>query len=410
MKDAKFDTRTMSRETAVHGAAAEPTVVRSPPAPRTQKLAALFLLNSLNVGGSETKTVRIANALTSRGLRTGLAYLNGPEDLRSALRPDIPVWHLRRTGKFSFAALRALRDLIHEQRPAAVLSVNLYPALYLSLANLGSRATYRSVALLNTTILPAGQAWKKAFYQPFLHRLDRVVYGCERHRQDWATTRAIAARSNVIYNGVDTERFAPDAERAQKVAARAARDIPKDAFVVGTVGRLAPEKNQRVLIDAIRELRERAVPGHLLLVGEGRERAMLEAYADAVGVRRHVTFAGAQKDVRALLSTMDVFALPSTRVETFSNAALEAMAMSLPVVLSRIGGADEMVRNGIDGYTVSIDELSSALVPLLISLHQDERLRSLLGRRARERVEQHFSFDAMVNEYVALITGRAGGG
>ena len=405
MIGAKLDTRRMTLDASARGATVQPATMPWHSIHAAQnRLSALFLLNSLNVGGSETKTVRLANALTSRGVRTGIACLNGPEDLRRALRPDVPVWHLRRTGKFSLTALRTLRALIDEQQPRAAFSVNLYPALYLSLADLGTRRRYRAIALLNTTILPAGEAWKKTFYQPFLHRLDRIVYGCERHRHDWAT-RAIRSRSSVIYNGVDTEHFAPQAEPARKIAERAARAIPRDAFVIGTVGRLAPEKNQRILIDALSALREQGVPAHLLLVGDGSERAALEAYADRTRMTRHVTFAGAQQDVRALLSIMDVFVLPSTRVETFSNAALEAMAMGLPVVLSRIGGADEMIRNGVDGYTLCVDALAAALPPLLIALQADERSRALLGRRARERVEQHFSFDAMVNAYQALIAG-----
>lgn len=406
MEGLKLDARRMTRDAAARGTTMQRTIVSSQSRPSAKRqLSALFVLNSLNVGGSETKTVRLANALTSRGVRAGIAVLNGPEDLRKALRPDVPVWHLHRTGKFSFAALRTLRALIREQQPSAVLSVNLYPALYLSLADPGSQRQYRSIALLNTTILPAGQAWKKAFYQPFLHRLDRVVYGCERHRDDWAT-RAILSRSSVIYNGVDTERFAPWTESARKISERAGRGIPPNAFVIGTVGRLAPEKNQRVLIDALSGLRKQGISAHLLLVGEGGERGVLEAHAERMGVKRHVTFAGVQQDVRTLLSIMDVFVLPSTRVETFSNAALEAMAMGLPVVLSRIGGADEMIRNGIDGYTLGVDELSASLVPLLVSLQADERSRALLGRRARERVERRFSFDGMVDAYEALIAGQ----
>ena len=410
MNEVNIDARRAVHHEAAHASASEPTVACAPAASRIQRqIDALFLLNSLTVGGSEMKTVRMANALTSRGLRTGIAYLNGPEDLRSALRPEIPVWHLRRQGKLSLPALHRLRGLIREQRPRTILSVNLYPALYLSLASTGSPSRHHSVALLNTTILPAGQAWKKGFYLPFLRRMDRVVYGCQSHRAEWATP-AIFPKSGVIYNGVDTERFLPDADRERSLAERAARGVAPDAFVFGTVGRLAPEKNQRVLIEALCELRDRGVPAHLLLVGEGRERAELERQVDQAGMRAHVTFAGAQKDVRPLLSMMDVFVLPSSRVETFSNAALEAMAMQVPVVLSRIGGANEMVRDGIDGYTLDIDELSSALTPLLIKLQGDERLRSVLGRRARERVEREFSFESMVNDYVALIAARGSSG
>jgi glycosyltransferase involved in cell wall biosynthesis len=116
-----------------------------------------------------------------------------------------------------------------------------------------------------------------------------------------------------------------------------------------------------------------------------------------------VTFAGVQWDVKPWLAMMDVFVLPSTNVETFSNAALEAMAMQKPVILSRLGGADEMIRNGVDGYVVDIGALSEALPPLLHTLHEDRMLRERLARSARERVEQRFSMEAMLERFSELI-------
>ncbi|MGH8176621.1 MAG: hypothetical protein ACREV5_10210, partial [Steroidobacter sp.] len=77
-------------------------------------IRALFVLASLGVGGSETKTVRIVNSLRMRGVSAGVAYLSPPHDLRAALDPRVPVWHLQRRGKVSLAAMRALRSIIRE--------------------------------------------------------------------------------------------------------------------------------------------------------------------------------------------------------------------------------------------------------------------------------------------------------
>jgi glycosyltransferase involved in cell wall biosynthesis len=132
-------------------------------------------------------------------------------------------------------------------------------------------------------------------------------------------------------------------------------------------------------------------------------RGELEQRVAQQAMQAHVTFAGVHGDVRPALSVMDVFVLPSTHVETFSNAALEAMAMRMPVILSRIGGAAEMVREGVEGFTLAPAELAENLAPLLARLFTDGGLRERMGQAARLRVAQEFSLQTMVADYAALI-------
>ncbi len=368
-------------------------------------LRALFVLNSLNMGGSETKIVRLVNALYQRGVQTGIAYLCEPGALRALVDPDLPVWHLERRGKFSFAALSRLLRVISTTHPRVVFSVNLYPTLYVALAAMYLGRQSRTVGLLNTSSPPPQERWRMKFYRPFLRRLDGIVFGCERQRQEWAPyVHRNAKRSCVIYNGVDTTWFAPMSD-AQSAHLRDRQGISGDAFVFGTVGRLAPEKNQVALIEALSTLRKENIDAHVIIVGTGSERARLEQRARTMRVQSHVSFVGMQGDVRPWLAMMDVFVLPSKHVETFSNAALEAMAMRRPVILSRIGGADEMVRDGVDGHVIELDELDVALPQLLRTLHADPIRRQRLGRNARERVEREFSIDSMVKRFARLIEG-----
>jgi glycosyltransferase involved in cell wall biosynthesis len=367
-------------------------------------IRALFVLSTLARGGSETKTVRLVNSLRSRGVAAGVAYLNAPDDLRAELDPAVPLWHLERRGKFSLAATGALRALVRQHQPSVVLAVNLYAALYVALATLGMANRPRRVGLINTSEFRAGTQWQASFYRPLMRRFDRTVYGSESRRVYWRSVlRYPSERSMVLYNGVDTERFAPGAAAVPGQEERHRLGISQQAFVVGTVGRLAPEKNQAALIDSLAELRRRGIEAVLLLIGQGRLRSELEQRAEAQGVRPQVIFAGQLTDVRPALSAMDVFVLPSTRVETFSNAALEAMSMGTPVVLSDIGGATEMVSNGVEGFTLDRAELASRLAPLLADLHANAELRQRMGRAARERVLREFSHSCMVAGYSDLI-------
>ena len=368
------------------------------------RMRALFVLATLGVGGSETKTVRIVNALAARGMPAGVAYLNPPEDLRPALDPAAPVWRLDRRGKLSLNAVKSLRALIREHKPDVVFAVNLYAALYVAMASVGLRDRPRTVGMINTSEFTSDRAWRATFYRPVIGRLDRTVYGSESQRLHWLSLlKYPSERSMVLYNGVDARHFAPDSLDALRDAERRRLGLPAEAFVVGTVGRFAPEKNQRVLIDAIAALRDRGLDARLLLVGDGRIRAALESRAAELGVRDRVIFAGKSRDVRPALSAMDAFVLPSTHVETFSNAALEAMAMSRAVILSNIGGAAEMVRNGVDGFTLEREELATELAPLLARLQASDDLRRRLGESARARVLNKFSLDNMVQGYATII-------
>ena len=88
-------------------------------------IRALFVLSNLGRGGSETKIVRLVNSLRARGMSTGIAYLNAPEDLRAELDPAIPLWHLGRRGKLSLAAIGALRSIVDSHKPSVLVAVNL---------------------------------------------------------------------------------------------------------------------------------------------------------------------------------------------------------------------------------------------------------------------------------------------
>jgi glycosyltransferase involved in cell wall biosynthesis len=367
-------------------------------------IRALFVLSSLERAGSETKIVRLVNSLRARGVSAGLAYLNAPEDLRGELDPAVPHWNLQRRGKLSLAAVGALRSIVESHKPSVLLAVNLYPALYVTLAVLGMTNRPRTVGLINTSEFRAGAGWQASFYRPLLRRFDRTVYGSESQRVHWhSVLRYPSERSMVLYNGVDPAHFMPDQTQVRRHDERRRLGVPPHGFVVGTVGRLAPEKNQAVLIDAVAELRRRRIDAFVLFIGEGGLRGELERRAVALGIRQHVIFAGKMSDVRPALCAMDVFVLPSTHVETFSNAALEAMAMGRAVVLSEIGGATEMVSNGVDGFTLARTELDSRLAPLLAELHEKVELRQSIGRAARERVLREFSQSSMVARYATLI-------
>jgi glycosyltransferase involved in cell wall biosynthesis len=367
--------------------------------------AALLFISNLGIGGSERKSVRIANALLQAGHDIHLAYLNAPHTLRGRLDQGLPVFHLDRTGKVSFPALGRLKRYILGQQISHVACVNLYPLLYAQAVawQLGKRAPLVS-ALINTTDFRTSRDERQMIlYAPLLRRATHLVFGCALQQEQWIDRYKLpAAKSRVIYNGVDHAHFNPAAVAQTREQLRRRYGFPLDAFIVITVGVLRPEKQQTDLIQAVAVLASRGLPVHALLVGDGDERGAIERCIADLGVRDRVHLAGAADEVRPFLKLADAFVVTSTSVETFSNAALEAMAMGLPVILSRIGGAAEMVEAARSGFLYTPGDVTQ-LAGHIATLTGDEVLTREMGRAAMTRMQGRFGFARMLDEYRTLL-------
>jgi len=367
----------------------------------------MFVLSSLAVGGSERKIARMANRLKEEGVQVTLACLNGPYTVEGSVRRDVPLHKLERQGKFSMAAVMRLRRLLLTERPTTVIAVNLYQALYVACATSLMSHRPRTVALVNTSTFRGRRLWKR-IYQFVLSRFDLTVHGSQAQRRFWVDeNRRAHDNSSVIYNGVDSAHFEPIGAFEEAKRLRARLGVSPKALLMGTVGQMRPEKNQEVLLTTLRRLRVARVDAHLVVAGDGPLREFLARRAVELEVADRVSFVGELEDVRPVLTALDVFVLPSTAVESFSNAALEAMAIGRPVILSDIGGAREMIDDGVEGYVVSPTELAARLPALIAALYADQRKRQQMGIAARRRAETRFSVAAMVANYRALLGGES---
>jgi glycosyltransferase involved in cell wall biosynthesis len=345
----------------------------------------LFVLNSLGVGGSEIKIIKVANALVRSGTAVELAYLNPVETSLSMIDPAVPVTCLDRRGKYSFSSLRRLGELVNRERQT-VVAVNPYPLLYVVPAVKWCKlSNIKCVGLVNSMDLFGRERMYGRLFAQFLRRCDQILP---------------LERSLIIYNGVDHEYYSPTIRAKEGILLRQQLQIPENAVVVGSIGRLAPVKNYDKLIIALANLSAAGREAYAILGGEGADRERLERLAAAKGVAGRVKFLGVLRDVRSAMSAMDIFVLPSAS-ETFSNAALEAMAMARAVVLSEAGGAAEMVEHGESGLLFDVGDVD-ALSESLVILHNSRELRERLGAAARKRVIAAFGSEDMVDCYRRL--------
>ena len=363
------------------------------------------MLSSLVIGGSERKTIRIANSLAAAGWKLTVAYLNGPHTLRNEISADVEVICLDRKGKFGYGALRRLVAYMSNAGIDAICCVNTYSLIYGFLARYFLKQN--PVRILATTNETKFVRWtdelKMVLFAPMLRRVDAIIFGSEYQKKLWVDQyRLSASRCTWIYNGVDTDQFSYSASGTLSLAVRNRIGIPGESRVIGSAGCFRKEKQYQFVIQACVELREKkGLDVHCVLVGGGFEEKLLRDLVAELGCESYVHLVDEQDDVRPYLEAMDIFVLSSIS-ETFSNAALEAMSMSLPVVLPRVGGCPEMVRPGETGFIYEPGDLSG-FVDYLLLLSTDEERRLNMGRAARKYVETDFRFESMVSAFARLF-------
>jgi glycosyltransferase involved in cell wall biosynthesis len=236
-------------------------------------------------------------------------------------------------------------------------------------------------------------------------RTDVVVAVSERLAAQLETTVVKGrARIVVVPNGVDTEKFSP---RRDAGRIRSELGIPMGAPVVGSIGRLEPIKGYDVMVEAFGRLGEGgpdAGPSpHLVIAGDGSERARLDAMIAALGLTGRAHLLGWRDDVHELLSTFSLFTM-SSRSEGTSVSLLEAMSSGLCPVVTKVGGNEAVLGPSLVRHLVP-SESPDALAAAWQTLLADPSLLKQEGILARKRVQEAFGIDRMVREYESLYLG-----
>jgi glycosyltransferase involved in cell wall biosynthesis len=192
-----------------------------------------------------------------------------------------------------------------------------------------------------------------------------------------------------IPNGVDTERFTP-ASATERQRLREQLCLPDGRLAIFT-GRLEPEKQVAHLLEIWPKLRQRVPDAQLLVLGTGSLEAALREQAP-----EGVQFLGGRSDVAPYLRAADLFVLASSR-EGLSVSMLEAMASGLPVLVTRVGGAADVVTDRENGWLIPAGDME-ALLEGLVTLLKDQDLCRLLGSRARARVVEGYAVRSLTGQ------------
>ena len=367
---------------------------------RKERGTVVHVIDGLGRGGAERLLSLYAPELVRQGHRVEVVVLQerdgNPEAARLAAEGIAvhlaPLRKLRNLGE-----MRRVIDRIGALRPTVIHAHLEAATLVAGLARW--RLGIPAIATLHTLERPDGlnrhslRLWLMQRVLSNAH--DRVICLSPAIRDIAARHGLGRAPLVALANGIPLP--------AADLPARGMRQsfgIPTGVPLIATVAVLRPPKGIDILVAAMPAIRAAVPDARLLIVGDGSERARLEEMAARPDLAGAVSFAGYRDDVADILREADLFVLP-TLWDALPTMVIEAMAASLPVVASRVGGLPDMLRDGIEGALVEAgrpDALAAAIIPIL----RDPVLRAAMGKAARLRAEQEFSLQGQVGRLAAL--------
>lgn len=217
--------------------------------------------------------------------------------------------------------------------------------------------------------------------------------------------RLLRKEAALSYNAVNLERFKEPVSPIALAERRAALGLPRDAILIGSVGRLEAQKGYRYLLDAMPAVVRRIPQAHLLLAGEGTLAAELETQATASPVASHLHLVGPQREIEQLFALLDLF-VSSSLWEGLPTVLLESMAAGVPVVATRVSGSIELVREGVTGRLVPPGEADTLAEAIVAALSNKETSRKMAdaARASLDPFSIHYAAQRHATLYRELVS------
>lgn len=354
----------------------------------------LTVFPSFAVGGAQARFASIANHFAAR-FRHRVIALNGDiscgERIDPSVRIDYPTVAFKKGDTLGNRAI--FRRYLRETQPDVLVTCN-FGSLDWVLANTPKLVRHVHVEDGFGPEERVRQIPRRVWLRWLLLRRSPIILP-SRNLLTIARDVWRLPRNNLHYipNGIDLIRFG--------MAAPETRWPIDSGPVIGSVAALRAEKNLGRLIRAFARV-AREVPCHLAIIGDGPERAMLEALAAELGIADRITFTGHVAAPQGLYRGMDIYAL-SSDTEQMPMTVLEAMAAGLPVAGTDVGDVAGMVAGENRRFIVPLSD--EALAGSLRALVDDAALRAVLGIASRAKVARDYDQQIMFDAYAALFDG-----
>ena len=378
----------------------------------SNRIRVLKFINNFYIGGTERQFVYAANGLDRSRFAVDVACLSPEGPLIESLSQDVqvstyPVHRSFYSYRSILSQLRLAKD-IRKRQYDLVHTYGWYPNVF---AIPASRLAFRPSIIASIRDAGAYMTNTKIRALKFACCLADCVVANSSAGRNWLIEQGVKEQKiEVIRNGIV---LPPRPERASGLSPlREEFGIPAETPVCACVGRLVSGKGIDFYLRAARIVLERGRDIRFLMIGAGSSetnyRSEVETLARQLRLDHRVIFTGQRQDVPEILRDVDIVVHPSL-TEGLSNVILEAMAASVPVVATRVGGNPELVEDGRTGFLVPVEnagEIAEAICRLL----DEPEMAHAFGQRARRRVADEFAIDRMLGKtetlYLRLLEQR----
>ena len=361
-------------------------------------LRILQLISSGGFYGAENVVLQLTSALQRLNCQVVIgAFQNkhrpNTDVVKAAKRCGFETELFDCSGRFDLGTIRVIRETL-QRRQIQILHAHGYKAnFYGQLAVRGG-----SVKQVYTAHGWPGKNLSLRLYalvdRVLLRRADHVCVVSPSMEEQVKKFGVPSHKLSLTENGVDTRQFSSGTPVLRDLAGLDGK------LIVGFVGRLAPEKGLRILIQAAEGILRAQPDVKLVLVGEGPEREELQTLVSQSGLEKSVIFLGQRSDLPDVYASFDIFVLPSL-IEAMPMTVLEAMAAGKPIIASRVGGVPKMISDQESGILVEPGDVSDLKAALTQLLQRPETARQF-GKRASEVVQARFSSDSMARRYLSV--------
>lgn len=365
-------------------------------------LKVMFVITSMPVGGAETLLVNMMNRFDPTKIVPEVCCLKEKGPLGEKIQDQFAVHSDLWRSKFDPSIVLRLARLYRQQEVDAIVTVGAGDKMFWGrLAAAAARVPVIASAL-HSTGWPDGVGRLNRLLTPITDAFIGVADSHAKHLREME--RFPDNKVFAIRNGIDTQRFHPNAHCDAEAASESVRSelgIPPHAPIGIIVAALREEKHHKMFVDVARKVQQNVPESHFVIVGDGPERENIERWRSEAGLEQRLHMLGTRHDTPRLLAASEAFLLCSHN-EASPVSILEALACETAVVSTDVGSISETVNPDETGFLVPAGD-TAAMTDHVTRLFQDAALRKKLGSAGRELVAKQGSLDSMVGGYQSLV-------
>jgi len=352
----------------------------------------LHITYDMRIGGTEMVIKNIIEGNQDESINMSIFCIEEPLGPwgKSMKASGLSITCQARTPGFDLKLIMALRKHIKFHKIDIVHCHQYTPWVYGTFAAALTKA--KVVFTEHGRFYPDSSSWKRKIVNPILLNFTSRVTAISN-----ATKKALVeyefiskGKIEVVYNGISS--LSPAHEIA---ATKKGLGIPLESFVFGTVARLDPIKNQKMMLKAFAEVLKKRTDAFLVIVGDGEMRGELEQLSSSLNIEKSVVFTGYNSTPSGLIESFDVFLLSSLSEGT-SMTLLEAMSLGKPCIVTNAGGNAEVIEHNFNGLVCPNNDQDS-FTRACLNITDRDLLE--MGRNSIRRFNEKFSVQSMLAQY-----------